>query len=359
MIYFIIYGEWSASDMLDDLRVIDQRDSSGALAAAGSIVQQLSFDPLAEGEPGSLEISNIIISGIGGSALAADIIKAVVRNGLNIPLEVVKSYELPGYVGRNTLVVAVSRSGNTEEILSCYVQAMQAGAIVVVAAGGGELLRLANRDGVPRVTIPVDAQPRFAMGYQLKALSKILQIYSVIGDGLSKELAGARDWLAHWVHEWRPERPLEHNYAKQLAEKTVGKTPIFYGGELTGPVAYRWKVSWNETAKNVAFYGLYPEVSHGEFIGWLSHPIDKPFAIFDILSSFERSRITESMELSDKMLSGKRPKSTVITLQGDSLVQQLLWGMLLADMTSIYGAILNGVDPMRVESIERFKKSLS
>ena len=147
--------------------------------------------------------------------------------------------------------------------------------------------------------------------------------------------------------------------AKQLAERTVGKTPLFYGGDLTAPIAYKWKISWNETAKNVSFYNQYPEFSHNEFMGWTSHPVEKPFAVFDIQSSFERPRIAERMSLTDSMLSGKRPKASVITLEGESLVRQFLWGLALADMTSIYGAILNGVDPTPVGLIEKFKASLS
>ena len=233
------------------------------------------------------------------------------------------------------------------------------GAVVGVLGTGGELIRLAEQDNVLRVCVPGGVQPRMSTVYHLRALLKILQQYNLIGSRVYDEIADAASWLGDWLNEWSAERSEEHNYAKQLAQKTVGKTAVFYGSELTGPIAYKWKISWNETAKNVAFCSQYPEFNHNEFIGWSSHPIDKPFAIFDLHSSFEQPRIGERMELSDRMLSGMRPKANQLSLVGDNLVQQFLWGIALADMTSIYGAILNGVDPTAVDLIEKFKRSLN
>ena len=359
MVYFITYGQGDASKMLDDVNVIRQRDPSDALGAVGTMPQQAVFDPHFEGEVVERQIRSVVITGMGGSALAADMIKVLVGDELRLPLEVVKGYRLPSHVDSSTLVVAISHSGNTEETLECYRQARERGANVSVMSTGGELIRLAEIDGVLRVRIPSGVQPRMSTVYHLRALLKILHQYNLIGSRVYDEIADAAGWLGDWLNEWAAERSEEHNYAKQLAQKTVGKTAVFYGGELTGPIAYKWKISWNETAKNVAFCSQYPEFNHNEFIGWSSHPIDKPFAIFDLQSSFEQPRIAERIELSDRMLSGMRPKANQVSLVGDNLVQQFLWGIALADMTSIYGAILNGVDPTAVDLIEKFKHSLN
>jgi glucose/mannose-6-phosphate isomerase len=139
----------------------------------------------------------------------------------------------------------------------------------------------------------------------------------------------------------------------------VGKTSVFYAGSLMAPVAYKWKISWNENAKNVAFWNEYPEFNHNEFIGWTSHPIEKTFAVFDLVSNLENPRIITRFEISDRLLSGKRPKATVVTMKGHSLIAQLLWGSILADFVSIYVAILNGVDPTPVPLIEKLKKELA
>ena len=359
MVYFITYGQGDASKMLDDINVIKQRDPSDALGAVGTMPQQAMFEPEIEGASGNSQISSVVLVGMGGSALAADMLKVLLKDQLALPVEVVKGYDLPSYVDPSTLVVAISHSGNTEETLECYRQARERGANVSVMSTGGELIRLAEIDGVLRVRIPSGVQPRMSTVYHLRALLKILQQYNLIGSRVYDEIADAASWLGDWLNEWAAERPEEHNYAKQLAQKTVGKTAVFYGGELTAPIAYKWKISWNETAKNVAFCSRYPEFNHNEFIGWSSHPVDKPFAVFDLTSSFERSRIAERMDLSDRMLSGMRPKAGQISLVGDNLVQQFLWGIALADMTSIYGAILNGVDPTAVDLIEKFKRSLN
>jgi glucose/mannose-6-phosphate isomerase len=150
----------------------------------------------------------------------------------------------------------------------------------------------------------------------------------------------------------------DENYAKQLAYIAVGKTPVFYGGALTAPVAYKWKISWNENAKNVAFWNEYSEFNHNEFMGWTSHPIEKPFAVFDLISKLEHPQILKRFEISDRLLSGMRPKATVINLAGETAIQQLLWGCILADFVSIYVAILNGVDPTPVGIIEKLKHEL-
>src|SRR5690606_1047435 len=99
--------------------------------------------------------------------------------------------------------------------------------------------------------------------------------------------------------------------------------------------------------------------NHNEFMGWTSHPIEKPFAVFDLISTLEHSRILKRFEVSDKLLSGKRPKAVPVHLNGDTLVAQMLWGCILADFVSIYVAILNNVDPTPVALIEKLKTELA
>ena len=176
---------------------------------------------------------------------------------------------------------------------------------------------------------------------------------------LFEQVAASADWLASELAAWAPEQTGPGNIAKQLAKTMMGKTPVFYAGELTYPLAYKWKISWNESSKNLAFWGQYPEFNHNEFIGWSSHPIEKPFAVVDFRSALERPRIRERMELSDRLLSGMRPKAEVIELRGETLLQQLLWGLVLADMASIYTAVLNGVNPEPVVLVEKLKKELT
>ena len=224
---------------------------------------------------------------------------------------------------------------------------------------GGELIKRANNDNITYAQIPAGTQPRMSTVYHLRGLLKLLQYFWVIDGDLYNQVADSADWLEGEISHWTPAVPEKNNLAKQIAKMTIGKTLVIFGGELTWPLAYKWKISWNESAKNLAFSNQYPEFNHNEFIGWSSHPVEKPFTVFDIRSNLERARIRERMELSDRLLSGKRPKAHVLELQGRTLMQQLLWGLVLADAASIYTAILNGVNPGPVHLIEKLKAELS
>ena len=124
------------------------------------------------------------------------------------------------------------------------------------------------------------------------------------------------------------------------------------------PVAYKWKISWNENAKNVSFWNEYPEFNHNEFIGWSSSPVEKLFAIFNIRSSFDDKRTARRFDISDRLLEGKRPSARNIELKGATPLEQMLWGSILADFASIYLAILNNEDPTPVDLIEKLKIEL-
>lgn len=346
--------------MLDDINVIKQYDPGDVLSGVLNIPEQARYEVIIhEGSNQRRDFKNIVIAGMGGSALAADMVRVLTAGWLHLPLEVVKGYDLPGFVGEETLVIAVSHSGNTEETLSCYQQALDKKSCLAVMSTGGELIKRANNDNITYAQIPAGTQPRMSTVYHLRGLLKLLQHFWVIDGDLYNQVADSADWLEGKISHWTPAVPEKNNLAKQIAKMTIGKTLVMSGGELTWPLAYKWKISWNESAKNLAFSNQYPEFNHNEFIGWSSQPVEKPFTIFDIRSNLERARIRERMELSDRLLSGKRPKAHVLELQGRTLMQQLLWGLVLADAASIYTAILNGVNPGPVHLIETLKAELS
>ena len=345
--------------MLDDVNVIKQRDSKGALDVAASQWEQVTFEPqILDGDHDGRALTKLVVAGMGGSALAALLTKAWLHGRLSIPFEVVREYDLPSYVDESTLVIASSYSGNTEETVECLNQAQKRGAQVAVLAAGGALIDMATESAVTRIQVTSGLQPRMAMLMNLKALGCLLRHFDVITDEVVNEISSVADWLRTETQAWVVDIPTDKNYAKQLALLAVGKSPVFYGGRLTGPVAYKWKISWNENAKNVAFWNVYPETNHNEFIGWASHPVDKPFVVFDIRSSFEHERILKRFDVSDRLLSGLRPKAIPVQLSGESEIAQLLWGCILADFVSVYVAVLNGVDPTPVDLVEKFKKEL-
>lgn len=348
------------TDILDNSNVIAQRDPEGALKIIASQYEQAKFNAKVwNAEHDTREITSVIVTGMGGSALAALIVKALLVKELSIPFDIIRGYDLPGYVNEHTLVIASSYSGNTEETLSAFEQAQKKGAQIGILASGGKLIDLATTFEIAHVPLPSGAQPRMATIYNLRGLLALLETFGVIGHNWLDELESLSPWLQDEMAAWLPEVPTEQNYAKQLALEGIGKSPVFYGGPLTAPLAYKWKISWNETAKNLAFWNEFPEFNHNEFMGWVSHPVEKPFAVFDLISPLDKPRVTQRFELTDRLLSGKRPHAHTIELKGETLLAQLLWGAILADFTSAYAAVLNQVDPTPVVLIEKLKKELA
>lgn len=346
--------------MLDDDNVLKQRDPAGALEVAATQYEQAQFAAeIVNQEHDGRAIEQVVVAGMGGSALAALIIKAWLKDKLTVPFEVVRTYNLPQYVNEHTLVIASSYSGNTEETLSALQEAQQKGAQLAIIASGGKLKEEATIETIAYAGIPADIQPRMGVIYNLRALAKILVHFGVADHAWFDEIAEAADWLHDETSNWEAGVTVDKNYAKQLALLAVGKTPVIYAGSLMFPAAYKWKISWNENAKNVAFCNEIPEFNHNEFIGWASHPVEKPFVVFDLVSDLEHPRILKRFEVSDRLLSGKRPKANTVKLQGDTAIQQYLWASILADFVSIYVAILNGVDPTPVELVEKLKTELA
>lgn len=348
------------TDILDNSNIIAQRDPEGALKVIASQYEQARFDAQVESAAHDARpIGSVVVTGMGGSALAALIVKVLLKNELSVPFDIIRGYDLPAYVNERTLVIASSYSGNTEETLSAFEQAEMKGAQIGILASGGKLMNKAKESDIAHVSLPAGAQPRMATIYNLRGLFALLENFGVTGHKWLDELSNLSEWLQEETAKWLPDVSTDQNYAKQLALEGIGKSPIFYGSPLTAPLAYKWKISWNETAKNIAFWNEFPEFNHNEFMGWVSHPIEKPFAVFDLASSFDSARVAQRFELTDRILSGKRPHAHTIELKGETPLAQLLWGAILADFTSAYAAVLNNVDPTPVVLIERLKKELA
>lgn len=341
--------------MLDDLKYIHERDAQDALGVAEKQWQQLQHKFDASFSPKG-EISNVVLAGMGGSALPAVFLKS--WPGTAVPLEIVRNYNLPRYVSGNTLFISSSYSGNTEETLSALEEAEGRGAQIVVIAAAGKLADLAKEKGYPLFTIPSGIQPRMSSFYFLAAFTQLFIAAGLAEVAVSSELQQAAEWLAQQPEAWRADVPAAKNPAKKIARELMGKAVIVYSGPKLAPAANKWKICINENAKNLAWWNQYPEFSHNEFIGWSSHPTQKPFAVVEIRSNLEHERVRKRFEVAERLLSGKRPAPQVVVPEGDNLIKQLLWATMLGDFTSIYLALLNGVNPTPVDLVEKFKKAL-
>lgn len=343
--------------MLDDLKYIHERDAQDALGIAEKQADQLrqSFELKGNTEFG--QIDNVVYAGMGGSALAALLISTWPK--LTLPFEVVRGYELPDYVNENTLVIAASYSGNTEETLEALGKAAEKHAQVAVIAGGGQLQTIAEEKGYLLGILPKVVQPRYAVLSNYKLLLKVLVTAGLLHDEVLSELEKTADFLREAVQAWLPTVPSQRNPAKQLALEALGKSVVVYAGPNLFPAAYKWKISFNENAKQVAWAGQYPEFNHNEFIGWSKQPIDKPYLVVDLRSSLEHQRVQKRFEVSERLLSGLRPAPEVVTAQGETVLEQLLWTIALGDFVSLYTGIANGLNPAPVELVEKFKKEMS
>ncbi len=341
--------------MLDDLKYIHERDAEDALGVVEKQWQQLTHQFGVTFKP-KAEIRNVMLGGMGGSGWPALYLKS--WPGVGLPFEVVSNYSLPKYVNEHTLFIASSYSGNTEETLSALHEAEKHQAQIVVMAAGGQLAAEAKEKNLPLFSIPQGTQPRMSSFYFIAALLELFAPLGFVDPASLEERKQVSEWLSQQTGSWGPTTPTKDNPAKKLALEIVGKTPIIYSGPLLAPVANKMKICMNENAKNLAWWNQYPEFNHNEFIGWSSHPVDKPFVVIEIRSNLEHKRVQKRFAVSERMLSGKRPAPHVIEPQGESLAKQIFWASMFGDFVSLYLALLNGLNPTPVDLVEKFKKAL-
>ncbi|HSX37175.1 MAG TPA: SIS domain-containing protein, partial [Patescibacteria group bacterium] len=225
-------------------------------------------------------------------------------------------------------------------------------------SAGGKLAERARAKQYPFFEIPGGIQPRMSSFYFLVGLTQLLESLGLVEQGKLAELRAVAEWLKEQVASWTAEIPTANNPTKQLALELIGKSIVVYSGPKLFPAANKFKICLNENAKNIAWVNQYPEFNHNEFIGWSSHPVDKPYAVVEIRSNLEHPRVQKRFAVSERLLSGKRPAPEVITPVGDTHLQQLLWASNFCDFVSLYVALLNGLNPTPVDLVEKLKVEL-
>ncbi len=323
--------------MLDDLKYIHQIDVSDSLGFAGKEPTQLltTFNVALDFDLAS--IANVTYAAMGGSALAASL--SLSWPGFVLPFEIVRGYNQPAYVNNSSLCIISSASGNTEETLSALKDAEAKGAKIVIITGGGKLAEIAKEKNYPLYILPFSPQPRYGVFNNFMALMDIGNQTNIFRDETKEVCEAASTFLSDKVKNWEAVIPTKDNLAKQIALDSLGKSVVIYAGPAMYPAAYKWKISFNENAKQVAWCDFLPEFNHNEFIGWSSQPVEKPYCVIDLRSDLELPRIQERFKLSQQLLSGRRPDSIVVSAEGSNVLEQLLYLVILGDFSSLYAGI--------------------
>ncbi len=353
---------FGVGSVLDEVATLDRRDPGGMLRHVAEMPRQLEIGwgltrdlTLPESYAGARAVA---VLGMGGSAIAGDLVRGIFADRLRLPVVSVRDYELPAWVGRDTLVVAVSHSGATEETIAATSAALERRCPVVAVTTGGPLGDVAARVQLPRVIYPDDCPPRAAVGYTLAALTGLLRQAGVLQVDQS-ELAAAGAASATVSRACAPGVATDGNLAKQLAWTLVDRLPVVEAAGYLAAVTRRWKAQLNENGKSAAVAEELPEATHNTVVGYEQpeNLRDHLYVLF-LTGSFDHPRNSHRLSLSTELLAAAGIAYQVVPLGGDSRFEQACWAITLGDYVSAYLALLYGVDPTPVEAIGHIKAGM-
>jgi glucose/mannose-6-phosphate isomerase len=294
------------------------------------------------------EFKNVIICGIGGSALPADILTSLTP--FKIPFYIHRDYNLPMVANEDSLIVCISYSGNTEETVSALQTAIDKNITSIGISTGGKIAKMCEEHNIALVKIPAGIQPRSATGYLFSALSGILNNCGIIDD--------LSDSINHTAEELKKINPLLEKEGKVLAKKLDKKIPIVYASDSLRAVSKIWKIKFNENSKIPAFYNYFPELNHNEMVGFTNKKMLSNFYVLMIKDKDDHERITKRMNLLSSLLKKQGVKNSFVETKEGTLMFRIFASLLLGDWTSYYVAINSKTDPTPVEMVEEFKRLL-
>ena len=347
------------SSILDHNDEISKVDKSNMLSYCVNIA-----DHYRQAERATQEIllkypkpESIIVAGMGGSAIGGELFKDWAGNKAEVPIEVIRDYGLPAYVGQKTLAVIVSYSGETEETLSSFLDAMKKKCMVFCISSGGSLIEYAEKLSVPYLIVPKGIPPRAALPYLFVPLLMAIEKLQIVS-GVTVELSEAIKLLEVVSKNCSPENPLKDNPAKSLADGINGTLPIVYGFGIFRGVAQRFKTQFNENSKIPSKWEYFSELDHNEVMGWehAGNLVECLSTVF-IRDEKEPSYIRNRIEIT-KTLIGSGLKMFETWSQGRGELARMLSTICIGDFTSVYLAILRNVDPTPVNTIASLKAKI-
>jgi len=305
------------------------------------------------------QVSKIVILGLGGSAIGGDLLRALAEPECALPMVINRDYNVPAFVNAETLVIASSYSGNTEETLAAFEEARGKGAALLAITTDGQLAQRAREWGAPLLTFSYKSQPRAALGYSLVSLIGIVQKLGLIADK-SADLAEAAVVIEAWQGEIRETVPSAQNPAKQLARRLYGHLPVVYGAGYLAEVAHRWKTQFNENAKAWSFFEQLPELNHNAVLGYQFPPdLAEKVVVVMLTSSLDHPRNKVRFQVTQEILTRQGVACETVEARGQSSLAQILSAIHFGDYVSYYLAMLYQVDPSPVPVINYLKERLA
>jgi len=348
---------------LNDYTSFSKIDKQNYLAEIENLPSQLQHayrQGLSLNLPDWQGIQQVLIAGMGGSAIGADLLAAYAAPLCPVPIVVQRNYTLPAWVSEpQTLVIASSHSGNTEETLAAFEQASKRGCHILVLCTGGKLAEYAKTSNVPLWTFEHPGQPRAAVGYSFGLLLALLVRLGLIPDPAG-ELTGAITAMRNQQMGLNAELPVVRNPAKRLAGQLVGRSVMVFGSDVLEPVARRWKTQINELAKAWSQFEALPEADHNALAG-LQQPeqaLSSAMALFLRARSYHpRNLLRAELTKQAYMLEGLN--TDFIDAQGDTPLAQLWTALHFGDYVAYYLAMLYEIDPTPISALEGFKRQLA
>jgi len=305
---------------------------------------------------------NIVILGMGGSAIGGDLLSDYLADELSIPIVVIRGYDIPKFVDENSLVFAVSYSGNTEETLSALKKCLEAKARIIALTSGGKLALLthAQENNFPVIKVPAGIQPRAAISYLFFPILKVLEKLGIAKER-NGEIEETHNILQALSKEYGAKSPIKNNFAKKVARSLYQHLPLVYGSEgLLEAVAMRWKTQINENSKWPCFWNVFPELDHNEIVGYeIENKINRQVKIIYLQDKEGLLRVEQRREITRKIIEDKVAEFIVCPTKGKGKMARMFSLIFLGDLASYYLAILNQIDPSPVACIEDLKKELA
>lgn len=295
-------------------------------------------------------ITNVLINGMGGSGIGGTIVSELVSIKSEIPVYVSKSYFLPKYVNKNTLIIISSYSGNTEETIQSLETALDKGAKIVAISSGGKILEIARRYKIDHITIPGDIPPRAAIAYSVIQMLFVLNHFKIINSNFIDDLEETIELLKE------EEKAIEEK-AKQIASLLLGKIPVIYAPIRFEGVAIRFRQELNENAKMLGWSNVLPEMNHNEILGWSKK--HENIAVIFFRNDDDYNRISKRIDLTKEVVLQYAGNVIEIYSKGNSLIERIFYSIHMGDWISLILAEMEKVDPDEIRMIENFKASLA